>query len=392
MLALTIVLTVLVSFIALIWLSRHLQINREHQSGFVLTGRYAGPPAQAPMISVVVAAKDEEANIETCIRSMLTQDYPHFELIVCNDRSGDRTAEIVASIAREDSRVKLINIDHLPAGWCGKNHAMQHGIATAQGQYICMIDADCKQTSPRTLSVALQYAQDNASDLLSVLPKLEMIGFWEQAIQPVCSGIMMIWFTPEKVNSPKYPNAYANGAFMLITRQAYEAIGTHEALRDKVNEDMNMAALVKARGMNLRVVRCDGLYTVRMYTSLRAILNGWSRIFFGTFATLRRMGIALAVLVVMGLLPHLAAILGLSLSAVGAEPVCGWRGLGIAGLLAAAMQLSVTFRFFGLVGAKRPVGLTYPVGCLVAIYAVCLAIGKLRKGAKLTWRGTSYTS
>ncbi|GAF93650.1 unnamed protein product, partial [marine sediment metagenome] len=263
---------------------------------------------------VFVAAKDEQENIERCVRSLLAQDYPNFALTVCNDRSDDRTGEIVAKIAEEDSRLRLLNIEHLPDGWCGKNNAMQIGIAGTDGEWICMGDADCEQTSNRTLSVAMRYAQDVEADLLSVLPNLEMLGFWENVIQPVCSGVLMIWFKPAKVNSPDKPNAYANGAFMLMKRSAYEAIGTHAEVKGEVNEDMHMASRIKQAGLNLKVARNVGLYNVRMYTSLKQMLRGWGRIFFGTFGTVRRLTATLLVLLLTSLMPYAVTILGLSLA------------------------------------------------------------------------------
>ncbi|HAU36646.1 MAG TPA: hypothetical protein DCX07_02880 [Phycisphaerales bacterium] len=390
--ALSIAILVLVGLVGLVWTSRHLLIWRERRTGFLLTADYPGPPQAAPFVSVLVAAKDEEQNIETCVRTMLSQEYPNFEVIVCNDRSADRTGEIVSRIAEQDPRVRLVNITELPEGWCGKNNAMRHGVRAARGEWICMIDADCRQTSPRTLSTAVQYALDRGADLLSVLPVLEMKGFWENVVQPVCGGVMMIWFNPDKVNSPRHPHAYANGAFMLMKRSAYDAVGGHEAVRNQVNEDMHLAAITKAAGLNLRVVRNHGLYIVRMYTSLGQILRGWSRIFFGTFGTLRRLSISLAVLVFMGLLPYLGAVLGFLLAAAGARPRGLWLACGIVSAAVAAMQVSVIYRFYKLIGARKDLAWTYPIGCGVATVALVQSLGKLRKGAKLVWKSTAYSS
>jgi len=378
--------------VAAVWASRHVLIWRDEREGMTLTDRYPGPPKQAPKVSVILAAKDEQDNIESCMTSVLQQEYPDFELIVCDDRSEDQTGQIAEKIAAQDDRVRVIHVEQLPEGWCGKNNAMQQGIKLARGEWLCMIDADCRQNSPRTLSVAMQYARDTQADLLSILPNQQLEGFWEQVVQPVCSGVMMIWFRPDKVNDPSKPNAYANGAFMLMKRSVYEAIGTHEAVKDKVNEDMHMARLTKQAGFNLQVVRGWGLYTVRMYDKLGAMLRGWGRIFFGTFGTARRLIVSLIVLVTMGILPYAAAIAGLATAAAGLGPVGWWRACGYAGLVAIAMQISVAVRFYPMVGAKGRYGLTYPLGCCIAIAAVVEAISKLRRGARIVWRGTAYTS
>jgi len=389
MTALPLTLAVLASLVALVWFSRHMMIWRERRTGVTLTDDSAGPPEPAPKISVLVAAKDEAACIETCVRTMLDQDYPNFEMVVCNDRSTDATAEIVQRIAEEDPRLRLVNVTNLPAGWCGKNNAMQTGIATTGGEWICMIDADCRQLSRRTLSVAMQYASDSSADLLSVLPRLEMKSWWENVVQPVCSGVMMIWFRPDKVNDPKAPNAYANGAFILIRRSTYHAIGTHEAVKDRLNEDMHMARLVKEGGMKLRVIRGDDLYLVRMYTTFKQIIRGWSRIFYGTFGTLKRLVISLALMSVMGLLPYVSAGVGLAGWFAGAGPAWAWRTLAIAGMAAAAMQLSVIYRFYRLIIARPGLFWTYPIGCAVAICALVLSLTKLG-GAKVVWKSTGY--
>jgi chlorobactene glucosyltransferase len=383
-----VVLTVFSVLVAMLWTSRHVMIYRQQHSGRSLGPDSPGPGSDPPLVSVVVAAKDEEACIERCVRSMLDQDYPNFEMIVCNDRSDDNTAAIVEQIAAEDPRLRLLNIESLPEGWCGKNNAMQTGIAQSKGEWICMSDADCCQTSNRTLSVAMQHARDNDIDLFSILPGLEMKGFWEKTIQPVCSGVMMIWFSPDKVNNPDKPNAYANGAFMLMRREVYEAIGTHEAVKTEVNEDMHMADRIKKSGMKLRVLRSDGLYTVRMYTSFKQIIRGWSRIFFGTFGTLKRLAISFLLMAVMGLLPYAAALVGLLGFHSGGSTealVCG-----IAGLSTVAMQLSVIFRYYRLLGNAGILALTYSMACIITLVVIIISMTKLRTGATVTWKSTSY--
>lgn len=390
MTALLIILIVLGGLSLAVWSSRHLLIWAERRRDSLLRDEGASGQADLPFVSVVVAAKDEAENIETCVRTMLEQNYGDFEMIVVNDRSKDATGRIVRSIAAEDGRLRLIDVENLPDGWCGKNNAMQHGIAAARGDWICMIDADCRQTSTRSLTAAMAYALETDADLLSVLPNLEMKGFWENVVQPVCSGIMMIWFNPVKVNDPSRPHAYANGAFMLMRRSVYERIGTHEAVKDEVNEDMHMAALVKAAGLQLRVVRNAGLYLVRMYTSLGEIVRGWGRIFYGTFGTLRRLTISFAVLAVLGLGPWAAALVGLLAVAAGGPAASLAGACAAVGSAAAVMQLSVIFRFYRLLGARASLAWTYPLGCAVGMAALLVAMGKLRKGSAVTWRNTTY--
>jgi cellulose synthase/poly-beta-1,6-N-acetylglucosamine synthase-like glycosyltransferase len=409
-LTLSVILTILSGLVCLVWLSRHILISREQRDGLALSERYgagnegssAWGPLGAPRVRMLVAAKDEEENIEKCLRGLLAQDYPNLEVIVCDDRSTDRTPQIVDALAAEGPRLRVIHVKELPEGWCGKNNAMRMGIeaagstalatggstAPAAGEWICMTDADCRFLSPRTLSVAVQYARDSAADLLSVLPTLEMKGFWENAVQPTCTGLMMIWFRPDKVNNPDKSNAYANGAFMLVKRSAYEAIGGHDAVKDQVNEDMHMADRIKRAGLRLRMVRSEGLMLVRMYTSLGRMISGWSRIFYGTFVTQRRLIASLLVLCMMGLFPYVVAAVGLALAAAGAGPDGAWLTCGLVACATIVAQLTAVDRFYRWAGSRS--GLAYPLATVITIIALIGSLRKLRPGAKVVWRSTSY--
>ena len=391
MVTIPVILTVLLSLVALVWASRHVQLSHEKHTRFVLAPESPGPPANAVRISVIVAAKDEAENIEACVRTVLRQDYPDFELIVCDDRSTDQTGAIVERIAAEDARVRLINVEILPEGWCGKNHAMQKAIAQSSGEWICMIDADCRQISNRTLSTAMQHAVDNRIDLLSVLPTLDMQGFWETAVQPVGSGTMMIWFSPADVNNPGKKQAYANGAFMLMRRSAYEAVGTHEAVRDRLSEDMNIAALVKRSGLKLKVVRSSRLYQVRMYSSLKEMVRGWSRIFFGTFGTVGRLLVSLMVLSMVGMAPWVLVPVAFALSAASEGAAGWWLVCGFMGAVALAAQITVLFRFYRICNLNGWMAWTYPIGNMVTTCAVIFALTRHLPNAKVVWKNTEYS-
>jgi hypothetical protein len=128
-----------------------------------------------------------------------------------------------------------------------------------------------------------------------------------------------------------------------------------------------------------------------MYTSLGEMVRGWGRIFYGTFGTFRRLGLSLLVLVVMGLLPYGAAAFGLAAAGAGAAPAGLLLACALVGIAAAAMQISVMYRFYGLIEARADMAWTYLLGCGVALSALALAMTKLRRGATVTWRDTTYT-
>lgn len=387
--------SVLLAAIALGWVLRHRSISRGIRSAMALSeGTFVGPVPEAPRVSVLIAAKDEETNIETAVRTMLDQDYPNFELIVIDDRSTDRTGQILESLRaeRNDDRLKVVHVRELREGWFGKNNAMREGVAIADGEWLCFGDADCRQTSRRTLSTAVRFALAEKLDFLSLLPQLEMHGIWERIIQPVCGAVMVYWFQPAKVNEPDSSDAYANGAFMLMKRSCYEAIGRHDAVRTDVNEDMSMARLAKKKGQRLFVIHNDGLYTVRMYTTFRQIWRGWSRIFYGCFGSFRRLRLTAIMLTVMNIVPYASLLLAAGAvllngwSAVGA----GWQAVGGCSLLAAVAQQSVIVRFYRLSRISGWLGPAFVVGAVICVGILISAMFKLGGRSTTNWRGTIY--
>ena len=125
----------------------------------------------------------------------------------------------------------------------------------ATGELLCFSDADCAYDSPLLLRAAVSFARREGIEFLSVLPRLEANSLWEKVIQPVAGAIMVFWFPPQKVNDPRCREAYANGAFMLMTRRAYEAIGGHEYAKATLNEDMHMARQAGCVGVRLQVLQ-----------------------------------------------------------------------------------------------------------------------------------------
>ncbi len=366
--------------IGLVWLKRHRDLNRGRDEPVLMPDQPG--PDELPTLTVLVAAKDEQDNIERCLRGLLAQDYPDLQVIVIDDRSSDATPQIIDRLAAEDDRLTALHVTELPAGWFGKNHAMHVGVGHARGDYLCFTDADCTFDSPRLLSAAVRYALTNRVDFLSVLPRLEADSFFERVVQPVAGAIMVFWFPPQKVNDPRHPRAYANGAFMLMPRTTYETIGGHEPVKATLNEDMHLARRTKAAGLNLQVIRGGDLYRVRMYTGLKQIWRGWSRIFYGCFGTFPRLLVSVIMLAVFSLSPYLTLLL---------SPLTGSAApwLAAAGALAIVAQQSVLWRFYAITGNPSHWALTYPLGAAMCLGMTLNAMRRLL-GTTTTWRGTTY--
>ena len=384
---------VLLGLIGVVWLSRHVAITRVRRSERVLSSQtHTTPLCETPRISVLVAAKDEEQNIGDCARSFLEQDYPDFELIVINDRSQDQTAEILRDLQEKHAdRMRTITITSLRDGWFGKNNAMREGVAAASGDWLCFADADCTQTSTRTLRTALQECQTQGTDFLSILPVLVTRSFWERIIQPVCAGVMMIWFRPEKVNDPRSSAAYANGAFMLMSRGTYDAMGGHDVVKTEVNEDIHMARIAKRQGLRLQVIRNDDLYTTHMYSSLSAAWRGWSRIFYGCLGTFPKLFVALTLLTVFSLGPWISLLAAAAGSIwLGAGESGLWSSVLIVSLVVVLLEQSAIARFYVLVRLPVAYSSGYVLGGLVTWGILVNAMLKLGGATATTWRGTTY--
>ncbi len=367
--------------IGLVWLRRHLDLNAAAHEP-ILSERDAVGPEPLPTLTVLVAAKDEESNIGACVAGLLAQDYPGLEIVAVDDRSSDRTGAILDSLAARNGRIRVIHVRELPAGWAGKNHAMHLGVQAAGGELLCFTDADCRFHSPLLLQAAVRFARRAGVDFLSVLPHLDAFTFWERVVQPPAGAIMVFWFPPDKVNDPRSPRAYANGAFMLLSRAAYAACGGHERFKTTLNEDMHFARAAKQAGLRLRVIRGGRLYSCRMYVGFRQIWRGWSRIFYGCFGSVPRLLVSVVFLTVFSLSPYLTLVL----AAISPAP----GGLAAAAMLAIAAQQSVLWRFYRLSHVAPIWALTWPVGAALCLGMTCNALTR-HWGARTTWRGTTYT-
>lgn len=374
-----------------VWCVRHLAISIAiRRLPPLRSDMFAGDARPCPSVSFLVAGKEEENNIEACLRSLIAQDYPALEIIAINDRSADRTGEIMDRVAAGCDRLKVVHVRELPPDWFGKNNAMREGVAGSTGQWLAFTDADCMFACPRTLRIAVRYAEERGADFLSVLPVHEAQGFWERVVQPACSGILMIWFNPVLVNNPRRRAAYANGAFMLMRRSCYDRIGGHHAVRRQLNEDIHMARLAKAAGQRLLVVSNEGLYSVRMYATFREIWNGWSRIFLGCFGTLGRLFASLMLVLVFTMLPWAASAAWLIGAALGRPAPPLWDLIGALATLSGILQLSVTARFYALSHVAPVYGLLYPLGAVVGCGALLNAMKRAVSGSAVTWRGSTY--
>lgn len=236
--------------------------------------------SELPFISVVIPARNEETKIGRLLESLCKQDYPNFEVVVVNDRSTDRTGDIIADYAQKDDRIKLIQGSDAPPGWIGKCNAILHAVSKVSkkgdDQWYIFTDADTYH-HPNSLKDAVSYALANELDLLSFIPVQELGSFPERLVMPVLLSGFLLGDPFHTVNDPDAERAYAYGQYIVCKRTSYEAMGGHESVRDEIVEDHAIARVFKEKGFKIGVADGKSLYSVRMYVDLKSMWLGWTK-------------------------------------------------------------------------------------------------------------------
>jgi glycosyltransferase involved in cell wall biosynthesis len=372
-----------------IWPIRHLVIGWVVRRLDILTPRsprFVAP--DPPLVSAIIPAKDEEATLADCLASVCAQSYPNLEILVADDRSTDRTAEIARGFAARDPRVRIITIEHLPAGWTGKTHALQMAADQALGDWFWFLDADTRH-APDNLAIVLEYARSRNAALASLLPEMRCETFWENVVQPLAGIVLMQSFPLIWVNNDRSSLAFANGQYILVARPAYEAAGGHRAVRDRFVEDIHLADRVKGLGLPIRVAIAQGIGSTRMYTSLDTLVRGWSRILYDALGRnpWRLLGRLLDPLV-FSQSGHVALAAALLLLARGtAGPFAAW--LLTMSLAHHVLSYSVLQRLYRISIPRTRAVIWFPVANLVMDWILLRAIRMCLTG-RVTWRGTVY--
>lgn len=210
----------------------------------------AGKASEAPVLcSVVIAARDEESRIENAIRNLLTQREVSLEVIVIDDRSTDRTAEILTRLTQQDDRVRMQRIQKLPDGWLGKCYACHIGAANANGKWILFTDADCWM-KPDVIARALRVANRDQVDHVTLTPGVASGSVGAQAWHLAFLISLANWLSGVNRDRPK---AYLGlGAFNLVQASAYRQCGGYESLRMTVLDDVRLGLLLQRAGKRTR--------------------------------------------------------------------------------------------------------------------------------------------
>jgi len=340
------------------------------------------PAASGPLVSVIIPARNEARNIERCLSSILAATYPSIEVIVVDDGSTDGTGELVERLGREGrASVRLVRGAELPPGWFGKQWALVQGYRVARGELLLFADADTKH-EPQLIARAVTARAAERADLFSVIPRQEMATFWERLIQPhvfVALGARV--GDLRRVNRTRTEwNAIANGQFLLVTRDSYQAVGTHEAVKHSVADDLMLAQTYVRHGRDIFLALAVEYMQTRMYGSLREILEGWTK-----NLALGAPLMAPPVPWIRRLFPYVMWLPAL----LWVGPPIAWVAFGWD--FAAIATLASLITWIGIyAGERAPVqyALLYPLGAIMV--ALIMIRSAWRGGSKVEWRGRTY--
>jgi glycosyltransferase involved in cell wall biosynthesis len=340
-----------------------------------------------PKVSIIVPARNEEADITQCLASLLELDYDNYEVLAVDDRSTDRTGEIIRDIAQaytskpaaKVNKAVLLIIHHreLPSGWLGKTHAMWTAAKQATGEWLLFTDADVL-FKPDSLRRAVTYAEAERADHLVLLPQMITKTLGESMMIAFFQTMFVFGHRPWKVADPKSRDHIGVGAFNLVRRSVYEAVGTYEALRMEVLVDMKLGKVVKNTGFAQRNVFGGDLISLRWARGAMGVVDNLTKNFFAvlSFQWWRTL------LSVVGLaFLNLGPFLGVWLAH-------GWAKLPYAIALASIFSVYVGMSRRSRIPAYCFV--LHPVGATLFIYTLLLSMFHALWNDGIIWRGTKY--
>lgn len=343
-------------------------------------------PAADGLVSLIIPARNEAANIATVLDSVTGSAYPELEILVVDDRSTDETANIAAGYAVRDPRVRLIAGEELPEGWYGKPWACAQGAMAARGRHLLFIDADTRH-DPTLIGRAVAALISEKPGLVTIAPRQLCLTFWERVVMPQIWMPLGIRYHPSRVNrATRSRDIIANGQFILLRRETYEAIGTHAAVRGEVAEDLALAQVAHEKGRRVWFAFAETLMATRMYDGLAAMIEGWSKnVYLGGRRTFPGQPVLQALVPVAlagGMLFWLVPPIVLLVALLAAPALVG------AALLATAICLLFWTGVAWAMQIPPWYSLAYPAGSAVALYIVLRSTWRGRR--RIEWRGRIY--
>jgi glycosyltransferase involved in cell wall biosynthesis len=383
------------TILALVWFSRILDAAIGMPSVADIStaewDRHPGAASGAPLVSIIVPARNEEETIEQSLTRLLELDYDNYEVIAVNDRSSDRTGEIMERVqenphfsqkTRETGQptrglLRVIHHRELPAGWLGKTHAMWTAANAAQGDWLLFTDADVL-FRPDSVRRALAYAEAVRADHVVLFPRMIMKRPGEYMMIAFFHSMFLFGHRPWKVADPKSRDHIGVGAFNLIRRSVYESVGTYEALRMEVLDDMKLGKVVKNAGFAQRNVFGGDLISIRWARGARGVVNNLTKNFFAVLSfQWPRTLISAVGLAFLNLTPFLGVWLAQ-----------GWERLPYA--IALASMFAIYVGMWWRLKVPAYYFFLHPVSTALFVYTLLRSMFFTLWNDGITWRGTKY--
>lgn len=345
-----------------------------------LFNAFAGPmlknapaPQATPRVSVLVPARNEESNIRACLEALIRQDYPDLEILVLDDNSSDHTAEIVQEYVAKDRRVKLLAGAPLPSRWLGKNWACHQLSENATGEIFIFTDADTRITPP-SVRHTIGWMQHLHLGMLSAFSQQITKTLPEKLVVPVIDMLVYSYLPLWLTYYSKDPAlAAANGQWIAFTREAYQRLGGHRAVRDQVVEDVELSRLAKRQGEKILVLSGKGEVRSRMYDSAQQVWEGYSKNLFGLMGfKAAPFFSALAIFFLIHIAPYILVWLK-----------------SFTSLALTAIALNVLIRLILAIKHAQPLGvgvLLHPLG-IASTILIGLNSYRWHKTKKIKWKG-----
>ena len=328
-----------------------------------------------PTLSVVIPALNEQNAIESSLESVLAQDYPGLEVIAVNDRSTDATGAILDRLQEKYPQLQVIHIETLPAGWLGKNHALYLGAQKARGEWLLFTDADV-QFRPGTLSAAVNYTLKQNLDHLTAIPHMTAKGTLLKSF--VAAFMLLFSYKVLRFSGRLTDEHIGLGAFNLLRRATYEAVGGHTNIALRPDDDLMLGKLVKRAGFQQNVVFAADLMQVEWYRSVKEAVRGLNKnAFAGLNYSLPLVLLVAGTLVITHIFPFFTVFF-----------TAGWTQV-----VYALVLLNIVFIY--MVGHHftklSPVYvLLHPFGTAILVYATLESTFKALRQGGIRWRGTFY--
>jgi glycosyltransferase involved in cell wall biosynthesis len=338
------------------------------------------PASGDPRVSIIVPARNEEEHIEQMLAQLLHLDYGNYEVVAINDRSTDGTGEVMdrmAATPRARQRLRVIHVLNLPPGWLGKAHAMWTGAKQASGEWLLFTDADVL-FRPDALTRTIAYAVAERADHVVLFPDFVMHGPGERMMIAFFQTLFLFGHRPWRVADPKTKDFMGVGAFNLIRSQVYQAVGTYEALRFDVLDDMKLGKVVKTGGYAQRNVFGRGLLSIRWAKGAMGVVENLTKNMFAlmSFQWWRALGSAFG-LVFLNLLPFAGVVLA-----------HGWGRVPYAVALASMVGIYVGMSRMSDIPAYYIV--LHPVSSALFVYIMLRSTVLTLARGGVVWRGTFY--